>query len=507
MRGCVEGGGRRVDVVRGAASPAGFGRARDAGARARDAGARARILAPVRPSRPGSVVAQSWGALALVLSLVAAPAAGQDTLRLPALQSAAVELDPRAGQLGLREAATALRLANIAVARLPRLTVGGEALHQSEVPGLPLRLPGQEIPDPPRDRYSAVLDAEQLLYDGGLVDQRGAAERVALEVARAELGAVLHPLRFQVNEAFFSAFLLQERQAATATLMEDLEARLSQLRVGVGAGTALPGDTAAVLAALLRAAQSGDEIAAERRAALVVLGALTGRAVAESDVLALPDLSAEVERVRSMARQVPPAGERAVGERRAGDGRPVVPRARPEYRRFAAERERLDRERAVVEAGTRPRVVAFGQAAYGRPGYRQFTSDPHGYWLAGIRFRWMPWRWGETARELELLRLQQSVVDTEEEAFTERLHREVQDELQTIARLRTALETDDRIIALREQVERQARAQLDERSITAAEYVDILTDLQDARIARQRHRAELARAEAQYLTTLGIELR
>jgi len=55
-------------------------------------------------------------------------------------------------------------------------------------------------------------------------------------------------------------------------------------------------------------------------------------------------------------------------------------------------------------------------------------------------------------------------------------------------------------------VERQARAQLDERAITASAYVDVRSKLEEARIARQRHAVELARARARYLTTLGIEL-
>jgi hypothetical protein len=83
----------------------------------------------------------------------------------------------------------------------------------------------------------------------------------------------------------------------------------------------------------------------------------------------------------------------------------------------------------------------------------------------------------------------------------------VQDELADMERLERALETDERIIALREQVERQARAQFEERAITAAAYVDARTDLQAARLLRQRHRVELARTRASYLTTLGIELR
>ncbi|HEV7589980.1 MAG TPA: hypothetical protein VGO40_17825, partial [Longimicrobium sp.] len=99
------------------------------------------------------------------------------------------------------------------------------------------------------------------------------------------------------------------------------------------------------------------------------------------------------------------------------------------------------------------------------------------------------------------------MVETEEAALAARLERQVEGDLRAIARLRETLSTDERIVALREQVERQARAQLGERAITAVAYVDVRTDLQDARLLRQRHRVELARARAGYLTTLGIELR
>jgi hypothetical protein len=99
--------------------------------------------------------------------------------------------------------------------------------------------------------------------------------------------------------------------------------------------------------------------------------------------------------------------------------------------------------------------------------------------------------------------VQGEIVNAEEAAFTAGLERQVQDELVTMERLAATLATDDRIVELREQVERQARAQLAERVITPAQYVTARTDLQDARLARQRHRVELARARAGYLTTLG----
>lgn len=126
---------------------------------------------------------------------------------------------------------------------------------------------------------------------------------------------------------------------------------------------------------------------------------------------------------------------------------------------------------------------------------------------SGFQFRWQPWNWGTTSRERDVLRIQQEIVRTEEAAFTEQLRRDVQDEVQTIARLQDAVALDQRIIALREQVERQARAQSTERAITPAESIEVRTDFQEPRLALHRHHVELAHARAQYLTTLGVALR
>jgi outer membrane protein TolC len=431
--------------------------------------------------------------IALALALLAAPAPARDTLHLPALQEAALRRDPRARQAALQERATELRLRNLDAERLPALTGRAQATHQSEVPVIPLSLPGGAVPpEPPKDQYEARVEVEQLLYDGGVLSRRRDAERAQLGVERARIAADLQPLRDEVNEAFFTAFLLQERAAEISTLMEDLEARLAMLRSQVRAGTALPGDTAVVMATALRAMEDRAEVAAGRRAALGRLSVLTGTPVSDGDVLALPQLAGAVESLRGTAGSTAPA---------------AIPAVRPEYAVFAGRRERLSRDEAVISARTRPQVSAFAQLAVGRPGFAQFERDLHDYWLAGVRMRWAPFNWGTSDRERGLLQVQRQIVDTEEAAFTARLQRQVQDELADMERLEAALETDERIIALREQVVRQARAQFEEHAITAAAYVDVRTDLQDARLARQRHRVELARARASYLTTLGIELR
>lgn len=429
------------------------------------------------------------------LLIVAGPVAAQEKLRLPQLQQAAVERDPRMRQFALREAATERSVHNIAAERLPALTVVGQAHHQSEVPAVPVDQPGITIPAPPKTRYEARLDVEQLLYDGGRLSRAREVEEAELRIELARITAELYPLRAEVNRAFFRALLEQERLEEIDALMEDLRARLTLLRSQVHEGAALPGDTAVVRAELLGAEQSRGEAAADRRAAASVLAELTGRPIADDDVLVLPELAAEIARARA-------AGEPSELEPDV----PIVPREHPRYAVFDARREQLERRSSLLEAQPRPRVSAFGQLGYGRPGLQQFADELHDYWLAGIRVRWQPWNWGTTKRDREILRIQWEIVDTEEAAFTDRLRRDVEDELETMDRLRAAVLTDGRIIALREQVERQAAAQLVERAITPAEYVDIRTDLQEARLARQRHVVELARSRAQFLTNLGVVL-
>ena len=274
--------------------------------------------------------------IALALALLAAPAPAQDTLRLPALQQAALRQDPRARQAALQAQATELRLRNLRAERLPALTGRAQATHQSEVATIPIALPGGAVPpEPPKDQYEARVEVEQLLYDGGVLSRRRGAEQAQLAVEQARIAADLQPLRDEVNEAFFTAFLLQERAAEISTLLEDLEARLAMLRAQVRNGAALPGDTAVVMATALKAMEDRTEVLAGRRAALGRLSVLTGIQASERDVLALPQLAGAVEGLRGAAGS-------------AGAGAAPIPTARPEYAVFAGRRERLARDAAVM---------------------------------------------------------------------------------------------------------------------------------------------------------------
>jgi outer membrane protein TolC len=170
-------------------------------------------------------------------------------------------------------------------------------------------------------------------------------------------------------------------------------------------------------------------------------------------------------------------------------------------------RDVLSRQADVAGAQTKPRVSAFVRGGVGRPGLNMLSTRAETYWLGGVQVQWAPLDWGRTARERAQLQLERDAVTADATAFRDALRRQTVSEVATIDRLEQVLSTDDEIVTLREQIAREASSRFRESTITVAEYVDRQTDLLTARIARNLHRVELAQARANYLTTLGLQVR
>lgn len=421
------------------------------------------------------------------LAPLPAPAQGpaQDSLRLGQLEADAERRDPRAREVALLAAQSALRRRSIAAEALPMLDVNAFGQYQSDVIGFPLALPGATLPLQAHDTYDAHLAARQPIYDPTRGPRRD-EERARLAESQARVRTSLFALREGVADVFFTALLLQAQRAELEAGLADLEAQRRLAAERVRQGSALRSEAEALDAELLRRRQSIARVAADRAAALAVLGDLTGRDVRDGDALAIPELGARVAEVRAALDSL---------------------RARPEYEQFARNRELLDVQRRAVAARERPRVTAFGRAGYGRPGLNPLGVGFDEYWLAGVRLEWAPWTWGGTGRDREELAIQREIVSSEEAAFTESVRRAVVTTLATADRLERALADDDEIVAIRERIERETRLRFGEGVVTSAELVDRETDLLASRLERATHRVQLAQARARFLTLVGLEVR
>ena len=406
-----------------------------------------------------------------------------DSLRLGTLQTEAITADPRTRQLQLQSAVTELRLRNVAVERLPSFAGFGQLQYQSAVTSIAIPLPGIQIPTPPHYTYDARVDIRQSVLDFSR-GPRTSLERAQLVEAQAQIRVALFPLRQEVNDAFFSALLLQERQAQVDAAIVDLAARLAEMRTRFQQGTALPSDTALIAVTILQRQQESVQLRNDRSAAVARLAEITRRQISDSAALALPDLASLV----------------------GTTSRTLEERARPEYAQFEATRARLDAQSAVQAAQERPRLSMYGRVGYALPGLDVLNTSAQSYWIAGAQLQWTPFTWGSVRRERQALDLQRDIATASEAAFTNSLSRMARPLIATMARLDTTIALDERIVALREQIEREAAVRLREAAITAAEFVDRSSDLTAARLLRAQHRVELAQARANYLTLIGVDV-
>jgi outer membrane protein TolC len=407
-------------------------------------------------------------------------------LQLAALQQAAVDADPRFDQIRLHQAQADLRVGNIDAEWRPAVAVEGQVQLQSDVPTPPPFLPGgMPLFLPPKDTYDAHVRIEQRLFDP-TIRPRVDVERAELAESQSRVRVALFALRQDVNNAFFSAVLLQARAGALGAAIAGLEARLRETAARVSGGTALPADAAAVEATLLQRRQDDAQLRVDRAAALARLSALTGRSIGDDAVLELPELRDRIAQVRPSL---------------------TATRARPEFDQFARARERISRQQDAIATQTQVRVSAFGTVGYAKPGLNVIGDQFEFYGLVGVRLQWKPFDWHNEGREREALAVQSEIVAADEAAFARTIERSTDTDLRTFDRLAETLALDDRIVVLREQIDQSTDVRFRENVVTAAEYLDRNTELLDARFVQAAHRVELAQAGARLLTTLGLEVR
>jgi outer membrane protein TolC len=421
-----------------------------------------------------------------VMALAIGASAGAqatDTLDLRALQARARAVAPRAAQRDLLARQSALRQRTLAAELLPALSLEASGQYQSDVPRVPVAVPGGP-PVPPHDQYDARLSATQRLLDPALPARR-ALERAHSAQSAAALETALHATREQVNDAFFIAIRAQWQADELRASIRAIETQLAVASARVREGAALPGERDALEAERLRREQVLAEAGIMRASALDILAVLTGTR-ADGAMLRLPLLQDQVAAIRR------------------GDG--MGAGARPEYRHFAATHDVLERQQQLRSAQDLPRVSAFARGGYGRPGLNPLNDSFDTYWLAGIQLSWMPWTWGSTDRDREVLALQRQIVATEEAAFVDLQRTTVARDLAAIDRLEAGLAADEQIVALRERIVAEAAARYREAVLTAAEFIERETELLSARLARATRHVELEQARARLLTTLGIEV-
>mgnify|MGYP001005641065 FL=1 len=306
---------------------------------------------------------------------------------------------PLAKQFGAEQNISALLIDNYNALYLPQMKLIGQAQYQSDVTKIELdlniQIPGfkmPEIPAPTNDQYKIGLSVNQLIWDGGAIEASKELELANTRVSQQNISTRLYGLKQQVNEAYFGILILDKNIKSLEVLNQTLGAKLDKVNATVAGGAALQLTADIIAAEILKNEQGIIKLKARKSAACRVLADLTGTVINENEELALPEPGM-------------PENEPAPG-------------ARPEYKTFALAGGQIDKYSALADAKWMPKVSAFGQAMYGRPGLNMFESGFQAYYIVGVQASWDFWPWGTKQRDKEILSVKKDMIGISESVFT-----------------------------------------------------------------------------------------
>ncbi|GAA0550854.1 TolC family protein [Chitinophaga japonensis] len=413
-----------------------------------------------------------------ILLLATARVQAQDStlLTLEQCQQLARDHYPLLRQKQVLDSILQLQVRNTNSAYLPQAALNGQATYQSDVTQFPFKVPGVDIPEFAKDQYRATLDVNQLLYDGGATRRQRELQAARQLTEQQRVEVELYKVRQQVTQTYFNALLAEAYVQAARVTQADIRQRIDRLKAGVENGTVLPSNVDMLQAEQLRAEQQELSAAASRRANLAVLQLLTGYSGAAIK-LELPQEPAPARQTDTLLR--------------------------PELALYQLQSAALNSEIRLAATKPMPRISAFVQGGYGRPGLNMLNNDFDAFYMGGIRLNWTLWNWRYHRKEQDILRLQQKNIAHQSETFTLNTNVQLAQQRTEIERLRETLEKDNGIVALRTRVQAASAAQLDNGVITVHDYITDLNAVTQARIDQSTHQIQLALARINYQLIKG----
>lgn len=388
----------------------------------------------------------------------------------------AIATYPQLNDKTLLKDASELRTKNIGTNYLPQLSINGQATYQSDVTkiSLPQQM-GLSIPSPAHDQYKVTLDAQQLIYDGGLTRKQKQLEEASSAADIQQVETDLLRIKEQVNNTFFTIVLLQENKRLLQNTLNVLKEKEQTMQSMVKNGVLMQSDENTIVAERLKTEQLVAEIDINRASAIRIMNLLTNEEFTDSTLFVSPELVIQETLVLN----------------------------RPELKTFELQEKRMETAGSITNASLLPRVYAFGQLGYGRPGLNMMNDSFNEFYMVGASIKWNFWDWNKSRREKQVYAIQKQMIGSKRDNFNKNLSIDLQNRLAAIKKSEEALKRDADIVKLRESITQVAQSQLNNGVITSTDYITELNSETQARINLETHKIQLIQAKANYLLATG----
>lgn len=145
---------------------------------------------------------------------------------------------PLVSRYGLIQQSEQYSLSNANKGYLPQFSLSAKATYQTDVTKIPVSIPGVDIPTLNKDQYQALVELDQVIWDGGTIRSQKRNINASTEVDRQQQQVDMYAIRERINSLFFGTLLLEEQLKLNTLYDEELARNYQKVQSFIANGVA-----------------------------------------------------------------------------------------------------------------------------------------------------------------------------------------------------------------------------------------------------------------------------
>ena len=348
---------------------------------------------------------------------------------------------------------------------LPQVNITAQATYQNDVTQFPVKLPNVNVEPLSKDQYKVFADVSQTIYDGGNIRNQKNLAKIQSEVQTIQTEVELDKLKERINQLYFGILQTNKQWTQLQFTKLDIKEGIKKAEAQLKNGVIFRSNLDVLKAELVKIEQKEIELQAIKQNFVQMLSYFIKKNIDENTQLETPEKILLTKNNN-----------------------------RSELKLFDAQKQLLETQRKIINTKNTPKLGAFFQGGYGKPGFNMLKNEFNLFYIGGIRLNIPISGFYTQKNDLALLENQSQDIEIQRENFLFNQNFIEIQQRNDLEKIQNLIDKDNELIELRKNIKTASLAQLENGVINTNDYLREVTAEEQAILTKITH-------EIQYLLT------
>ena len=348
---------------------------------------------------------------------------------------------------------------------LPQVNITAQATYQNDVTQFPVKLPNVNVEPLSKDQYKVFADVSQTIYDGGNIRNQKNLAKIQSKVQNIQTEVELDKLKERINQLYFGILQTNKQWTQLQFTKLDIKEGIKKAEAQLKNGVIFRSNLDVLKAELVKIEQKEIELQAIKQNFVQMLSYFIKKNIDENTQLETPEKILLTKNNN-----------------------------RSELKLFDAQKQLLETQRKIINTKNTPKLGAFFQGGYGKPGFNMLKNEFDIFYIGGIRLNIPISGFYTQKNDLALLENQSQDIEIQRENFLFNQNFIEIQQRNDLEKIQNLIDKDNELIELRKNIKTASLAQLENGVINTNDYLREVTAEEQAILTKITH-------EIQYLLT------